>query len=238
MNFWRSSFQSVAANLACDEVMLAHVESTGEAWLRTWFPQSTAVVLGYANRYRQEILLDICRNEDIAVRRRMSGGGCVVLLPGCLCYSLTLPIVAGTPFQRISSTNRFIMETHRHALEDLAQQPASIEGVTDLSFNGRKFSGNSQKRRRNALLFHGTILYQADLALLSRCLAHPPTEPDWRKNRPHERFVGNFHFDRDAIEGALKASWSAHSQSEPELGSQVEQLSQAKYEQDSWTFSR
>ena len=55
------------------------------------------------------------------------------------------------------------MTTNRDALGQALGQAVEIEGHTDLAIDGVKFSGNAQRRRRDALLFHGTILLGFDL---------------------------------------------------------------------------
>jgi len=238
MNLWRSEFPSEAENLACDEALLQRVESTGEAWLRFWTPRAPAVILGYANQAASEANLDTCRDLDVEVHRRISGGGAVYLDPGCLCYSLLLPIAPRTPFAQLATSNRFIMETHRYALQTLTEDAVLSVGTTDLSLNDKKFSGNSQKRGRRALLFHGAILLQTDLQRLNRCLRHPSSEPDWRRNRDHLDFVRNFPASHGDVRAALAAAWSAAAGTEPDLNDEVSRLAEKKYRQDHWRYVR
>ena len=54
-----------------------------------------------------------------------------------------------------------------------------------------KFSGNAQRRRRHALVFHGTILYGFDLSLIDALLKFPSAQPEYRASRSHSEFVRN-----------------------------------------------
>ena len=88
------------------------------------------------------------------------------------------------PFATITGTNSHIMERNRRALATLLPEPVVIRGHTDLAVvrGGLelKFSGNAQRRRRQFLLFHGTILTHFDLTLVERVLRFPSKVPDYR----------------------------------------------------------
>ncbi len=238
MKFWRSSLPTTSDHLACDEALFHHVEKTGAPWLRIWRPVEPTVVLGYANAAAREANLEFCGRNGIMINRRISGGGTVVLLDGCLCYSLVLPIVSNTPFEHINSTNRFVMETNRDALERLTQKEIKVEGVSDLAIDGMKFSGNAQKRGSRALLFHGSFLLTADLHLIANCLRHPTLEPEWRSNRSHTDFISNLNRSFEDVESAIANAWQATLSEPPALSDEIEKLTAERYRQRSWQFCR
>ena len=64
----------------------------------------------------------------------------------------------------------------------------AFQGTSDLTWENRKFSGNSLRISRQHLLYHGTVLYRSDLDLIGRCLLHAPRQPDYRDGRNHRRF--------------------------------------------------
>ena len=66
-----------------------------------------------------------------------------------------------------------------------------LKGISDLAINNIKFSGNAQRRLKKAILFHGTILYNFQLSLIEKYLKHPPIQPAYRENRPHDQFIQN-----------------------------------------------
>jgi lipoate---protein ligase len=72
-----------------------------------------------------------------------------------------------------------------------------------------KFSGNSMRCRKRNLLYHGTILYNFPLELISRCLKIPPRMPDYRNSRDHGAFIANLPVPADAIKKALISAWNA-----------------------------
>jgi lipoate---protein ligase len=209
MKYLDLSLPAPSQNLACDEALLDACERGGDEVLRFWESPCHFVVLGYANRAAIEANLDTCRALNIPVLRRCSGGGTVLQGPGCLNYSLILRIDETGPLATIHETNRFILDRQRQALSDLLGRPVEIQGMTDLTVEGLKFSGNAQRRRRRAVLYHGTFLIGFDLALIERLLRMPSKEPDYRKGRPHTAFLTNLDIPRESIPKALLSAWKA-----------------------------
>ena len=113
-------------------------------------------MVGYANQVRREVNLDECKRLQIPVLRRCSGGGTVVQGPGCLNYTLVLD--SETPFETISTTNFNVMERNRKALENVLKRTVQVRGYTDLTVDNLKFSGNAQRRKRSAFIFHGKLI--------------------------------------------------------------------------------
>lgn len=204
------SFPTPADNLACDEALLDACEAgqIGET-LRFWESPEHFVVVGYGNVVSTEVNQEACRLKGVPVFRRCSGGGTVVQGPGCLNYSLVLKITEAGPLHTITSANQFIMERNRAALETLLGKPVTVRGHTDLAINGVKFSGNAQRRKKRALLFHGALLLNFDLALISELLPMPSKEPDYRQSRAHKDFVTNIGVGSGAIKAALRQAWNA-----------------------------
>ncbi len=204
---------TTSANLACDEALLDAAEaSESGAVLRFWESPDFFVVVGYANKVATEVNAAACETRGIPILRRCSGGGTVLQGPGCLNYALVLKITGTGPTRSISAANEFIMERNRVALStQIRTQNAEIriEGHTDLAIAGRKFSGNSQRRRKHHLLFHGTFLLNFDLALVRDVLPMPSLQPDYRRTRSHGDFLTGLDAPAAAIKSALALEWSA-----------------------------
>jgi len=162
-----------AENLACDEALLDLCEASGGETLRFWESPQYFVVVGYANPIATEVNRAACEARGIPILRRCSGGGTVIQGPGCLNYSLALSIEGDHSLPNITAANRFIMERNRLALEAVLAQPVTVSGHTDLAVGGVKFSGNAQRRKRLALLFHGSFLLHFNLPLISDLLLMP-----------------------------------------------------------------
>src|SRR5260370_28025646 len=201
-----------AENLACDEALLDLCEKglEGEI-LRFWEPKGTFVVVGYANQAAQETNLVMCKAENVPVFRRCSGGGTVLQGLGCLNYSLILQIggdqqlsEASQALSSITSTNRFILGRHQAALKPLLKKAVAIQGHTDLATGGLKFSGNTQRRQRRCLIFHGTFLLEFDIAQVGKFLRMPSKQPDYRRNRSHDDFLTNLNLSSADVKAALR----------------------------------
>jgi lipoate-protein ligase A len=235
IQFLDLTLASPAGNLACDETLLDACENDGgPEVLRFWEPEKCFVVIGYSNEAAREVNLPACRKAGVGVFRRCSGGGTVLQGPGCLNYSLVLKIEGGKPLATIPGANGYIMERQRAALSALLGRPVEVQGCTDLTVGGLKFSGNAQRRKRHALLFHGTFLLHFDLSLMDCFLNLPSRQPDYRQGRPHGLFLTNLEAAASAIKGALRGAWAAH---EPLTDvPDCRRLTVEKYARDDWNL--
>jgi lipoate-protein ligase A len=238
---------SPAENLACDEALLDWREKNGgEEILRFWESPETFVVVGYANKVAAEVDVENCRAKQIPVFRRCSGGGTVLQGRGCLNYALILRIEEGSPLASISGANKFIMERNCAAIEPevRSQKPEariSISGHTDLALNTQpstrnKFSGNSQRRKKNFLLFHGTFLLNFDLALVGQFLRMPSKQPDYRQSRSHGEFLANLNLSADKVKAALRQAWNVNQKLKDFPKSEIQELARDKYSTREWNF--
>jgi lipoate-protein ligase A len=202
--------------------------------LRFWEPRQYFVVLGYANRVELEVNLAACREGNIGVYRRCSGGGTVLQGPGCLNYSLILDIGGHAALGTIASANRHIMERQRQALADVLGRRVSVEGITDLTLGGQKFCGNAQRRKRRALLFHGVFLLRFDISMMPKFLPMPTRKPDYRRDRPHDQFLTNLDAPASLIKSVLREAWSAGGlcQTPPAINAALAQ----KYAGEEWSM--
>lgn len=209
MKYLDLTLRTPAENLACDDALLAWCEAGGcaDGMLRFWESPQYFVVVGYGNRNADDVNRVACGEMQIPVLRRCSGGGTVLQGPGCINYSLLLKIDDSTA--GITETNRYIMERNAVAVAPLHSQPVSVQGYTDLAMGGKKFSGNSQRRKRFWLLFHGTFLTDLNLDLMEKVLLPPPKQPLYRQNRSHSDFLTRFPAPPKAIKAALQKAWGA-----------------------------
>ena len=226
---------SPAENLAGDEALLDRAEAGGDEVLRFWESPQYFAVVGYANQVATEVNVAACEAASIPVLRRCSGGGTVLQGPGCLNYALVLQIIEDGPMGTIGSANWSVMERNRTALETLLQRPVEVKGHTDLVVDGLKFSGNSQRRRKHFLLFHGTFLLNCDLSLISRYLPMPSKQPDYRKARSHADFLTNLKLPADSVKAALTRTWSASAAVDLPMDT-VTRLVSEKYGRPEWNL--
>ena len=231
------TFPTPEENLACDEALLELSENgLNEEVLRFWESPSYFVVLGFSNKAAREVNLPACETASIPVLRRASGGGTVLQGPGCLNYSLILQIPHSGPLRNLKSTNEYVMEKNCGALQALLGPVVKTEGITDLTLNGLKFSGNAQRRKMNYFLFHGTFLYQFDISKIEIYLDHPSIQPVYRQNRTHQKFLTNLPVDAAAIKVAMRRAWDAHKVLTKLPSRGVQQMIDEKYSRREWNF--
>ena len=237
MKWLDRTFDTPQENLACDEALLDWCEETSaEEILRFWQPLQHFVVLGYSNRNRVEVNLDSCKALDMPVLRRCSGGGTVLQGPGCLNYALILRMRGRTALEGITDANAFIMNRNRAALNPLLEGKVLIQGFTDLTLRGLKFSGNSQRRKRHYLLFHGSFLVRAYLSFIERVLPMPSKQPSYRANRPHKDFLTNVNIPASTIQEALRNAWGADAPLSELPDKHIQQLAHNKYSANEWNL--
>lgn len=245
MKFLDLTLPSPAENLACDEALLNWCESgEGAECLRFWESPEPFIVVGYANKVETEVNVSACEARKIPILRRCSGGGTVVQGPGCLNYTLVLPITKEGPLHSIAVANQFIMRRNRAAIDTLfprtktrnPRPETAIRGHTDLAIGGRKFSGNSQRRRKHFLLFHGTFLLNFDLARIGDLLRMPSKQPDYRESRNHDDFLTNINVSAEKLKAALQKAWGADAPlTDPPL-EKIKALAREKYLTNEWNF--
>ena len=227
-----------AANLAADEALLDAAEAeeseAADGVLRFYESPVHFIVVGYGNRIAAEVDVAACAADGVPILRRVSGGGTVVLGPGCLAYALVLPVDLDPQLETVTGANRFIMERNRAALAALTGRPVAVQGHTDLAVANLKFSGNAQRRRRRTLLFHGTFLLHFDLACVGRWLRHPSAEPVYRNGRDHSAFVMNLGLSPAAVKTALGRAWEATVGYGQPIGEAVARLMRDRYSRPEW----
>ncbi|HSY42839.1 MAG TPA: lipoate--protein ligase family protein [Candidatus Acidoferrum sp.] len=237
MKFLDLTLPSPAENLACDEALLGwREEQGGDDLLRFWESPEPFVVVGYANKIMAEVNVANCEAKNVPIFRRCSGGGTVLQGPSCLNYALILRMEKNPYLASISAANKFIMEHNREAIQSAAGHAPSIQGHTDLAFGARKFSGNSQRRHKSYLLFHGTFLLNFNLPLVGEFLSFPSRQPDYRDSRSHGDFLMNLDLPAEAIKGALKKEWKADLPLEDPPLERISKLAREKYATPEWNL--
>jgi lipoate-protein ligase A len=229
---------TLAENLALDEALLLEAEAgRGGEVLRFWEWPWPGVVLGASSRLADDVDETVCQADGVPVLRRASGGGTVLLGSGCLCYSLVLAYGRDSLLREITSSYCSIFKQLTTALGGMVPELACA-GTSDLTTRGRKFSGNSQQRKRNHLLHHGTLLYGFDLALISRYLCMPSRQPDYRKGRGHSEFLTNVPADPSELRRRLRETWNVDTNRSAWPSDVVRHLVREKYATPEWTRRR
>jgi lipoate---protein ligase len=247
MQRFERSLATPAENVAFDEAILewAEEESAESEILRLWESAEPMVVVGRSSHVEKEVDVAFCRREGISVLRRSSGGAAIVTGPGCLMYAVVLSYAVRAELKDISRAHSFVLTQLTKTIGPLVPDAGTVAcaGTSDLALNAggdpalaRKFSGNSLRVKRTHLLYHGTLLYDFDLALVEKCLRTPPRQPEYRKGRTHGAFVANLPVSRERLVDAVADAFPIASVPDNVPMSRVKELVTERFSKDEWNY--
>ena len=130
-----------------------------------------SALLGYHQSAEQELNLAYCKANNIAVQRRITGGGAIYFDETQIGWELYLHKrdVGTSDMQAIS---RRICHAAATAISALGVD-ARYRPRNDIEVDGRKISGTGGAFDGDALLFQGTLLIDFDIAKMLRVLRIP-----------------------------------------------------------------
>ena len=186
-------------NMAVDEALLEESLNSGTIFLRLYRWSEPTVSLGYFQSAADQAR-DL-RLATLPVVRRLSGGG-AILHHHELTYSCCLPPthpLAQQPSQLYEVIHAVFISwltdwgvpvSVRGRTLDRPQEPFLCflrEAAPDLVVNGHKVLGSAQRRRRRAVLQHGSLLLRASefapnlLGLCDEAPMFPDTPAHWEQ---------------------------------------------------------
>jgi len=230
------TLEDAEENLALDEALLIEAETAAAGgsetgYLRFWESPKHFVVLGVSSALEKDARRERCRADGVPILRRASGGGTVLQGPGCLNFTLVLPLGYTAGLRDINSSYRMILDPCREAL-GLAD--TSMRGSCDLALGDRKFSGNAQKRSRYCLLHQGTLLWDFDLGLVPLYLRQPEKQPEYREAREHLDFVANLPLDGTELRQRIATAWEVAPSPSDWRPPALDKLLEEKYRNREW----
>lgn len=148
-------------NLALEEYVVKNVPV--ESLFIIW-QNSPVVVIGKNQNALAEVNMEFLEKENIALVRRISGGGAVYHDLGNLNFTFVAKKGQGVVFDFERFTNPIIKTLDKIGIK------ATHNGRNDITIDGKKFSGNAQFRYRDKVMHHGTILYNVNLENMVQAL--------------------------------------------------------------------
>jgi lipoate-protein ligase A len=138
-----------------------------EPVLMIWQTEKT-VMIGSNQVVKAEIDEGTVMDNGVKVVRRRSGGGTIYTDPGTLLYTVILPY-CGAATDTSGIIRDHVGGPIAGALSDMGI-PATLEGRNDILVDGRKVAGLAQFIKGGRICSHGSLLYDADLELLTEVL--------------------------------------------------------------------
>ncbi|MFC1628980.1 lipoate--protein ligase family protein [Gemmatimonadota bacterium] len=169
-----------------DEHLLESTRKNDQPHIKTYRHPGITVVLGRGSDPEKELDLPACLADRVPLTRRRGGGCAVVLDPGNLIVSVTLPLPGLTGISKAyDDLTRWLIE----GLERIGVEGVERAGTSDLSLHDRKIGGSCIYRAPGLLFYSTTLLVDPEIGLIERYLRHPPREPEYRKARSHREFM-------------------------------------------------
>lgn len=128
----------------------------------TWIVPPT-VIFGRHQVMENEVNIPFCQQQNIAMYRRKSGGGCVYADEGNLMISYISP----------SSHSEQVFQTYLDKMSNTLFQmgyDAVKSSHNDIMIGDYKVSGNACFALPNATIVHGTLLYDVDFNTLQQAI--------------------------------------------------------------------
>lgn len=163
----RSASENIALNLA---LLQARQEPAAHSTLR--FLQFTpSALLGFHQSAEQALNLDYCHNENIAIQRRITGGGAIYFDAGQLGWELYLHKrdVHNAPMQTITE---HICTAAAQGMRALGVE-AQFRPRNDIEVGGKKIAGTGGAFDGDVLLYQGSLLLEFDVEKMLKVLRIP-----------------------------------------------------------------
>ena len=128
------------------------------------YKNSRSVIIGKHQNPAEEVNARCLRENNIPLIRRISGGGTVYHDEGNLNYTFIRNTADGKQIDFSEFTLPIISFLQKHGVDAYRGEKNEIRT------EGMKISGNAEHVFKNRVLHHGTILFSANLDLMSTCL--------------------------------------------------------------------
>lgn len=232
-----SENKDVYFNLALEDVLL---HGTDADILMLWQSRS-AVVCGKHQNLCGEANYGYCKNHNIDLARRLSGGGTVYHDEGNINFTFIQNL---KPHEELNINFRKFLDPMMEVLASLGVN-TTYSGRNDLLLNGLKISGNAEHLHQQSrrVLHHGTLLFDSKLDTLGEAL-HSNGSYESKAVKSVRSKVGNikahtaFEHVQDFIAALadgfmVKFGYSASAVTTEEY-TKAQELRSSKYATDAW----
>jgi lipoate-protein ligase A len=165
---------SATFGLAADEVLARRQgDAASPPTLRLYTYASHCALVGRFQRTASEVRLDYCREHGIAVNRRPTGGGAIVMGRDQLGVAIMTPATGSRTYDEVRELFQRFGAGLVAALGRLGIA-AEYRRKNDIEVDHRKIAGlGIDFDRQGGLLFHASLLVDLDVPLMLAALATP-----------------------------------------------------------------
>lgn len=173
-----------------DETVLKKIRNGRNYAYEIYEAEHTEVVLGRAAGLEEDVFTLNCKMDRVPIFRRLGGGGTVVLTRGMIIISLAGRSAVDFHLrEHLNAVNQIVLKI----LESLNIKWLAIKGISDIALMDKKILGSSLYRKKELVLYQGSLLVCPNLTVIKRYLKHPMKEPDYRIGRSHDEFLTSLH---------------------------------------------
>jgi lipoate-protein ligase A len=163
-NTWRvidTGLRRAADNIALNRALLEARQADEAPSTLRFLRFTPSALLGFHQSAEQELNLDYCRDQGVAIQRRLTGGGAIYFDDTQLGWELYLhrQDLRCTDMQAIT---RRICDAAARGIQALGVD-ARFRPRNDIEVDGRKISGTGGAFDDDALMYQGTLLIQFDV---------------------------------------------------------------------------
>lgn len=158
--------------------------------------------------------------------------------PGCINFTLILAKELRPEIESIHGSYDYILG---HIVRSIGVPGLQRAGISDIALGELKVSGSAQRRNKDFVLHHGTLLYDANIPFISSLIREPAGRPEYRGSRTHEAFVKNLEFSRLELMNCVSTAFGVGSdflELNPNLLAKSEGLAEEKYRLQSWIYRK
>lgn len=162
------------------------MERQDDFTVKVWRPDQTCLVLGQSNHPDTSLVVEQVLEDQIPVYKRPSGGETVILTPNMLVISVVFRVpTLQNPKPYFVKVNSGIIS----ALEKQGVTGLNQKGISDIAIYDKKILGSSIYRTTEKMFYHAVLNISESIDTISKYIAHPAKEPDYRQGRSHKEFV-------------------------------------------------
>jgi len=179
-------------NLAVDEALVkTYIQSENKLNTLRFWESDKAVVIGRFQCVHKEVDLEFCKENNISIARRFTGGGAVFHDLGNLNYALCLH----QSHDYVPRGLKELYETFIGAISDSLNSiniPASFDPVgSGIRIGKKKISGTAGWIKKGISFIHGTLLIDADIEMLQESLNPPEGQPVFLRDKTRIRCMAS-----------------------------------------------